>query len=269
MNQEMSNPYLEGRLPKKELWEQMVIDLELLLAPYKNKDIGLRILSNKTQISEKTLKRMLKAESTPHGLTLQRFYEYFFKLISNEENYKPIHKKIKEVLEKVSIYKKHKIDGELEKELQENKVFRDLFLFTRTGPVYKEWVLEQYGLFGLEVVGKMIQHDLLIEREKNVYVEGALSISKSSETLKKIILDLIKDHLHTEKLQEYGHNIAFYAMEGVNDQSLEEILSLTEDYKRKVAAVVLRPENKGSNRVFALSVVDLMNIDEGNKGKLH
>lgn len=264
-----TNPYSEDRLPKKELWEQMVVDLELLLSPYKNKDIGLRIIGSKTQISEKTLKRMLKAESAPHGQTLQRFYEHFFKVVNDEENYKPIHLKIKEVLEKVVVYKKNKVDENLEKELQDNKVFRDLFLISRTGPIHKDWVIRQYGLFGLDVVKKMIHEDLLIEPEKNIFAQGPLSISKSSVTLKKVILDLINDHLHTEKLQEYGHNMAFYVMEGVNDHAVEEILGLTEDYKRKVAEVVLKEENKGENRVFATAVVDLMTIDERNKGKLH
>lgn len=253
---------------KKALREQMVKDLEKLLVPYKNKDIGLRILSTKTLISEKTLKRMIKTESDPHGLTLQRFYEYFFKAFSEEEFLGPIHQYIRNELAKTFVNKKQKVHEDLEKELRDNKVFRDIFLVSRTGPISKDWIIAQYGLFGMEIVKKMLKDDLLIECEKNIFTEGTLSISKGSDTLKMIILDLISTHLNTQKLQEYGNNMAFYVMEGINELAVEEVLKQTEEYKKNVAAIILNVKNKGNQRIFVTTAVDLIQINE-SKGKLH
>lgn len=253
---------------KIKMRQQMTSDLAFLLSPYKNKDIGLRLVCEKTGISEKTLKRVLKGESNPHGETFHRFYEHFFKLNQIELPLTEIHKEIKEEYESTRTVKNQQLVESLEKMLKDNKVFRDIFLFTRTGSISKLWVQEQYGMYGIDIVSYMLKNDLLIETEKNVYREGPLVITKGSETLKTIIQDLVTDHFNVEALQEFDQNSAFYILEGVNEQVFSKVLMMTEEFKVALAKLIFDPESKGDKRLFVTTVVDAL-VDNDKKGNLN
>lgn len=263
--------HLSSKEFKSELRVQMGQDIQVLLSPYKNKDIGIRLLSEKTGISEKTLKRIIKQESDPHSVTIQRFYEYYFKINVDQNQYNAIQLQLQQELNKSVQQNKQRVDQDLEKLLATNKVFRDIFLFTRAAPISRVWVLENYGLYGMEMVALMLKEDLVVEKEKGIYCEGPVSVTKGPATLKTIIEDLITHHVTPENLQEYGKNMAFYMIEGVNEKTLNDVLTLTDQYKKSLAKLIFSPSSKGDKRIFVTSVVDELKEKDGKEktGRIH
>ena len=66
--------------------DQVQKDLEFILKQFFSKTCsGLRIISEKTCISKKTLSRILKGETSPNQQSVMRFYEYYFTVVSSED----------------------------------------------------------------------------------------------------------------------------------------------------------------------------------------
>lgn len=240
--------------------EQMAQDLEILLQRFKNRDIGLRILSEKTNINEKTLKRVINQASDPHTNTIRSFYSYFF-TVQNNEAPSELHQFIKRLIAKEigSPQTLLQIGTEkLEEMLGNNKVFRDIYLYSRTGYVTKSWVQEEFGNYGVEVLELMLREDLLIEVDKNLYAQGAIGVAKPPYVLKSILNDLVNNHLDQDRLSERGTNGAFFLVEGVSEEVKQEVLSRMEQFRQELSDLIFDEKSKGKERLFVISAADTL-----------
>jgi len=246
--------------------DQMAIDLSVLLESYRNKDIGLRLISEKTGIGEKTLKRIQAAKSDPHYNTIKRFYDYFLKIATVRDE--KFHSYIKNLIEaQMSAPLKNEGTG-LEARLLEDKIFRHIFLISRTGSISREWVIGEYGRYGMETLELMLKNDILIESDKGIYSQGPVGITKGPETLGKIICDLVSEHLRLDLLSLQGENSAFYVVEGISSQAKLEILNLIEKFKSDAISIAFDPDNRGDERIFLATVFDNF-IVHGHLGRLN
>lgn len=237
---------------------QMAQNLNLMLESYRNKDIGLRLISEKMKIGEKTLKRILKIESDPHINTIQSFYHYFYSISKIKSSDHPLYKEISALINFEKLEKDKDLNFQLEELLAEDRVFRKIFLYSRTGFLTEGWVENEFGKFGLDYLSLMLRHNILLEIDKNIYVEGNISIPKGAKALKNIISDLIKDNLSEEKLSEKGSNSAFYVLDGVSDSAFDNVLEITERFKKEIAALVMDKNNRGLKRLFVATAVDTL-----------
>lgn len=241
---------------KKDIQLQMSSDIELLLAPFKNKDIGIRIISEKTKVSEKTLRRIRELQTIPHQSTASKFYEYFFDVKGAELNDSIIHKEIRNFILSGHPAPHTEYNKNLEKILASDKVFREIFLYSRTGKITKKFVKDEYGKYGIDKINLMLAESILIEESRGIYIAGPLSIAKDHQTIKKIIEELVSDNLNPENLSELGHNKAFYTVEGVSDRSKQELLELMDEYQEKIMDYLYNKVELGDNRMFVVGVCD-------------
>ncbi len=239
--------------------QQMSCDLNLLLESYKNKDIGTRLISEKINVGEKTLKRILKLKSVPHINTIQRFYQYYFLLTNISSENHPLYKEINELIQIEELDNAKELNFYLEGLLEKDKVFRKIYLLSRTGVITRNWIQDEFGNFGLEHLELMLKNNILLEIDKDTFVEGSISISKGPKSVKSIISDLVEDHLSSERLSEKGLNSAFYMVDRVTEDAYESIIEITEQYKKNVAKLIQDKSNRGLKRIFVSTAVD--NID--------
>ncbi len=249
-----------SQLSKKELKlflrDQMIADIELVLAPYRNKDIGLRILGEKTGISEKTLKRVIDKSTAPHQSTVGRFYRHFFEVQGNDVDPDSIHGQIKSEILGNPAAPGASYNHKLEQTLETNKVFREIFLYSRTGRITKKFVKEEFGKYGLEMLDLMLSENILIEEDKGIYVAGSLSVPKTLKAIKTIVHELVEDNLDPELLSELGNNKAFYYMEGLTEDSKETLLKIVDEYQEKVRDFMFNEAELGDHRVFVVGALD-------------
>ena len=242
-----------------KICQQMACDLDQLLASYKNKDIGTRLISEKINIGEKTIKRILKLKSVPHINTIQRFYQYYFTLTSTSIDNHPLYKEINELIQIEILDNTKELNFYLEGLLEKDKVFRKIYLLSRTGVITKSWVQDKFGKFGLDHLDLMLENNILLEIDKGTFVEGSVSISKGPKSVKYIISDLVSDHLSSERLSEKGLNSAFYMVDRVTEDAYQTIIEITEQYKKNLAKLIQDRSNRGVKRIFISTAVD--NID--------
>jgi hypothetical protein len=246
---------LDGQTTIRELVSSLIgNDLEKLLEQFKNRDAGIRILARKTQISEKSLKRFLEKSSEPHYNTIISFYKYFFEVFPEIESEK--HDQLKAFLKKEILSSTEKGKIELENLLRENPIFRKIFLYTRTGEISREWVVLEFGKYGLEILEKMIEENVVMETDRGIYGQGPVNVHKGPVTLKVIMKDLLSEHLNEERLSFRGLNSAFYAIEGVDLETKLNLIKESEDYKRRIAQILTSEFRPGSERVFIINCVD-------------
>jgi len=245
--------------------ERIKEDLLKLLSQYRSHDIGVRLLADKMQIAEKTLKRILTSNTEPQYNTIKRFYNHFLSLYPENTELDLI----KGFIKSEQLHDSENGNCELEGQLKDNQVFRSIFLYTRTGTVTREWILSEFGKYGLEVLQNMISQNVVLEVDKNVYGQGAVGVHKGPETLKKIIEELIRHHLCAERLSIRGLNTAFYAIEKVDLETKLNILKLSEEYKKRVIELIERGAGKGDERLFTTLCIDtLKEINDGQGWKL-
>ncbi|MCK5882838.1 MAG: hypothetical protein KAG61_04055 [Bacteriovoracaceae bacterium] len=256
MQEQMTNI---NDLSKKELKlflrDQMIVDIDVVLAPYRNKDIGMRILANKTGISEKTLKRVTDHTTTPHQSTIERFYRHFFEMIEDNSSTE-VHKQIKQEILRNSASPGATYNHSLEETLEENKVFREIFLYSRTGKITKRFVKEEFGKYGIEIVTLMLAENILIEEDRGIYSEGAMSVPKTLKAIKTIVEELVSENLDPEMLSEVGNNKAFYYLEGVSDDSKQDLLKIVDDYQVHIRDYMFNKAELGPHRVFIVGAMD-------------
>ncbi len=245
-----------SREEQKELVrDQLLADIELLLTPYRNKDIGMRIIAEKTSISEKTYQRIIDKSTIPHLSTVERFYRYFFEMI-REDQQTAEHQQVKRLLKTEALQPDLKFNHQLEKMLEENKVLREIFLYSRTGIITRQFIKDEFGKYGLEIVDLLLTHHILIEKDKGLYAAGNFSIAKTNKAVKKMVEELISDNLDPEKLSELGNNKAFYAVEGIDSASKHELLKLMDEYQLKLMNFMFHQARPGEHRMFVAAAAD-------------
>lgn len=246
---------LSRKEQKEVVRDYLLLDIDLVLSPYRNKDIGLRILAEKTGISEKTYRRIIEKVTVPHLSTTERFYQYFFEIVKDEQ-IELRHREIKKIVCQQATLSEAHCDRQLESILEDNKVLREIFLYSRTGVITRQFVKDEFGKYGIEMLDLLLNHSVLIEAEKGVYIAGNISISKTNKSIKKIVTELISDNLDADKLSELGHNKAFYAIEGVDAESKQKLLQLMDEYQEKLMNFLLKQAKPGDNRMFVAAAAD-------------
>ena len=236
--------------------DKMAADLLFLLESYNNKDIGLRIISEKTNISEKTLKRVKEAASDPHVNTVKRFYNYFFNILPEKRDEdQELKLALRSLIDTFEIGNHKKDEFDLAGLLENDSVFRKLYLYSRSGPITLEWIKEEFGKYGIDMVQKMLLKDVLIESDKGDYSQGPVSVSRNHNAIRASLKDFIFEHITDEQLDVMNEASLFYVIEGVTREMKLEMGRLTQEYRNKLANLLVEGKDKGDERVFVFGGV--------------
>ncbi|MAW07598.1 MAG: hypothetical protein CME61_04875 [Halobacteriovoraceae bacterium] len=241
--------------PKDQVWK----DLEALLDNYfGDRAIGLRKISEQTNISKKTLSRILKKDSKPNQQSVLRFYKYFFS-IADDVDLSVQHQWIKEYFLGVISSHYGNINSHLESLLESDIVFRKIYIRLSMGEVSKRQVKELFGDYGTQVISTMKDLGLLTIKNENIFqLKNNTRISKSPTALKKMISELNEDFLDIDSLSEVNKNSAFYFCENVSPEAYETLLNVAEELKKTVRKILKSKDAKGEIPFFMTNVIDQM-----------
>jgi hypothetical protein len=241
--------------------DQVKKDLEYLLEHiFTNPSYGLRIISEKTNISKKTLQRILKNETKPNQQSVMRFYEYFFK-VAQVENLSIQHSWIKDYFLKVLTGHYGKLDEVLEKKLESDVIFRKLYIRLSMHKLSKKNVEKLFGNYGLSILNEMEKMNLLNSMDNEWFcLKENVSIAKSPIALKEMIIELNQDFVTTENLSEVNKNSVFYFCENISDSAYQTILEASEELKKTIRKILTSPDSKGDVPFFLTTSIDKMDV---------
>jgi hypothetical protein len=241
--------------------DQVVKDLKFLLEKYfSNRTLGLRVISEKTNISKKTLLRILGQDTKPNQQSVMRFYEYYFQVVEDEA-LSMQHRWIKEYF--LSVLNKHygSVDGYLEKKLESDLIFRKLYIRLSMFEISKSEVQKKFGDYGIEVISEMQKMRVVESTDDRVFrLRPEASISKSPSALKKMIIELNQDFLSQDSLSEVNKNSAFYFCENISESAYQTILEASEELKKTIRKILSSSDSRGDVPFFITTTIDEMEI---------
>lgn len=256
----------EKRLQKKfaenkSILDQVVEDLLMNLTKFKDAKKGLKVVSRKTEIHEKTLSRIIAKENKPGYITLYKLYRYLLETDSDTEVLEKAPFCISEYLRKQNPKNTNKgieFSTNIAQEILQDRAWTEIFFMAGAGKVTRDEVKELFGSYGLQTVEKMRLAGVLEETSVGIYKLGQVQANLTAEILKTAGLRLTETFFKPEASDEQGENFMGLFAEGLSLEAYNEWLKIDEEAFNKKVALSKLEKNQGSHRVFTFMVSEKM-----------
>ncbi len=243
------------------LTDQVAADLSAKIAEYKSVKIGIRLLSAKMEVSERTLYRLLGKENKPTYQTLYKLYRTIFKTNNDSLLLELVPSIVREEICKVNPNKEVSTvsyQRNIEAEIYYDKTFAEIYFLAACSPVTNELIQYRYGMSGMITLERMIEMKALKRLNNGQYTVGENQANFSAKTLKRIGLSLIEKYSKPQNAEEFGNNlIAFYA-EGLSEEAYDQWLKIDEKAFKEKVELANRDGAKGLKRAFTFAVTDTL-----------
>jgi hypothetical protein len=239
--------------------------LGTLLTQYKDQKKGLRLLSKKMGIHEKTLTRLLNQENKASYQTVFKIYRVFYNEFNDAKLIALVPQKIKEFLLKYNaqeLSEEKNYTSNADKELQKNPVVAELFILAATGPLNIEFVETRFGNYGVNLLSSMVKSELLNEVHKGVYVLGQNQPQFTGETIVSVGTAMIAAHAKPDAGEELDKNFISFFAEGLSEEAYKEWLRIDQEAFKKKFELSRDQKNLGNVRAFTFMISESMQTME-------
>lgn len=245
--------------------EQVAIDLNKLFCSMSHIKNKIRMISGKMEIDKKTLVRLMEKGSKPNYMTVFKIYRYLLNEFDDAKLLDRCPEVIKTYLKSANtqIFEKNiSYTSNVNKELNSNPIFAEIYVLCSTGPVSLKEVEERFGQYGKNVVDKMLKMNILAERKKGEYVLGLNQTSITNETILSIGVYIVESYAKPQNAYELNNNVMCFYSEGLTEAVYQEWIRIDQVAHQKKIELANRQLSKGTKRVFTFGVTDTLEIRE-------
>lgn len=249
--------------PPNSLKEQVAGDIRSHLARYRSQAIGLRKLSEKSGLHQRTLKRLLSQENRAGYQTLIRLYTCLLESGAKglaletlpERVAQEIKAKAPESNDRVAAY-----NEEANREMLYDKVFAEIYCLASMSPVTRELVRLRYGMSGLETLERMTRLRALRPIGESAYTTGEVEIEFTPELVKRLGLNLAQKYGKTKDAELAGSNVMSFYAEGLSQEGYQAWLKIDEEAFYKKLQITKKEGMLGNIKAFTFMATDTMNL---------
>tara|TARA_R110002072_G_scaffold534_5_gene3766 strand:- start:20929 stop:21765 length:837 start_codon:yes stop_codon:yes gene_type:complete len=246
---------------------QVAHDLKEYLSQFSNPSFGIRVLSKETGLNPKTIKRLMEAQNKATYQTLFLLYSEFYetKDLCELLDKAPmvVADKIKDFTPCESTCDEDKLDKLIDS-MKKEPIMAELFVLAGTGPLLTSVVGFRYGQYGIQILEKLVQEELLIKVNNETYI-----LSKKTPTLTGKALKFLGEYFThrfskaEESYTEGENTISFYA-ESLNEEGKKAWLSVdTESFYKKLE-IANNKKYQGNIPMFTFTSTDTIKIGNQN-----
>ncbi len=243
--------------------EQVSHDLKAILLEFKDEKIGMRLISSRMGIHEKTLKRLIAQDNKPGYQTLYKIYRVITSVRNDSELLDNVAPCIKDALikgnPKVQTNSEIIFSSDLEEELLRDRCFSEIYFMAGCGPIAKEYIGFRFGEHGIDTLKKMLKLQVLDVSKDGQIILGKNQINISAEAIKVLGLHLVDRFSRPEQTDESGENFLGVYAEGLSPEAYNEWLKIDEEAYRKKIELCRDMKNRGTIRAFTFMTTDKMN----------
>ena len=255
---------------------QVQNDLKRALETFPNKNIGIKMLSEKIELSDRTLKRILKGTHRPTYQSILKIYRYLRGTKDDRETIM----EMPEILLKytTSEYdnffltdKETSFSHQVASYLEKDSAFRAIYVETATGPLSREKVVYEYGRYGIQMLKKMAQMDVIKEIKGGFYIASSKRAALNESNLYEIAKFLLEQKYFAEKANLKGENFCHVLFDGIDKETYNKILEV--DWiamKKKID--LIKKTSKGPIKFWSIYFTDTLSpsciYDETSKDPL-
>jgi len=248
-----------------ELPEQVALDLANYLDNFPNKTFAIRILANESGLNQKTIRRLLACENNPTYQTLFRLYSIFLE----DNNLESLTEKCPEVVaQKIKDYNPCGEEVEdssavnLLEMFKKEPLLSEIYILSTVGPINRNALAFRYGQYGLEVLDRLVESELLQEIERDTF-----TVSKNCPDVNGECLKFLGEHF-SHRFAKPGNSelhdqniISFYA-EGLSKEGMKEWLKVDTEAFYKKLEISKNPKFKGDIPVFTYTTTDTISTEK-------
>lgn len=220
--------------------------LEELLQNFRDKKIGLKKISTKTGIHERTLARLLNLENKPNYQTLIRLYKCYFNEYNESELLNLLPNEIQIYLKKYTLSQTNRdilLSDNIDKKIQENPVMNEIYILAGTGPFSAEEIELRFGQYGLNLIEEMVRENILLKAEENIFILGNNQANFNILTILKSGLIMAKNHFNTVNAYELDKNHIGFLAEGLTPEEYHQWLTIDQEAYLKKAQIIKNKKN--------------------------
>lgn len=244
-----------------ELREQVAIDLKQKLTEFNDAKKGLKAMAMLMGIHEKTLKRLIDCENRPGYQTVFKIYRVLYHSNNDTQLLEMVPKAVRDFLLKahprgLSDTVHYSIN--IERELQRDPVFCEIYFLCGAGGVTKEYISYHYGRYGERTLDRMIDQDIVAAINKNTFILGTNQASFTGETLSAVGQHLVQRFHKPDDGDELGENYLSLYAEGLNEEAYNEWLKIDKEAFQKKIKIAENKSNWGEIKAFCFGVIDTL-----------
>lgn len=263
MDKSLNSP---AELPseKRTLHSEVIEAILFLLKQYKDQKKGLRILSNKMGIHEKTLNRILNGENKPGYQTIFKIYRVYFNEYNDAKVLELVPEVIRQFLLKnnAQVFSPEKNYSTIaDMELQKNPIVSELYIIAATGSVSRDEIEFRFGNYGIELLNRMLEKNLLQETHKDIFVTGLNHPVFTGDTIVAVGSAMVAGHAKPSNGEELDKNFISFFAEGLSPEGYQQWLAIDQDAYKKKYELTRESKNLGSVRAFTFMISEKIELN--------
>ena len=262
----ISEDHCDNRMEQSACLSRLQTDLDTALKEFPRVSTGIKILSMKMQLSDRTLRRVLKGTHFPSYQTILKVYRYLLGTYTDKETISKMPKVLSEFVSyehdnSTLLNSASNFSYDIDLLLKNDSVFRSIYVETATGSIHKSKVSYEHGKHGEKVLLKMVELDVIQETEEDVYTSSINRGSLSIETSQSISQFLLENKFTSDKSNLAGENFYSLFFEGVNLETYNEMLKIDWQAMQAKKKLLKNKDNRGSVKCWTLTFTDTLSTD--------
>ncbi|WP_372654730.1 hypothetical protein [Halobacteriovorax sp.] len=243
------------------LKDQVVVDLQSKLREYSNEKVGMRLLAQKMEISERTFSRLLNKENRPTYQTLLKIYRVIFSSTNDAYVLEVAPDIVKSEINKHNpriLSKEIKYSADIEAEIIHDRAFCEIYFMAASYPLTRDLVQYRYGMHGIETLERMCEMRALKINSDGTYILGPNETTLSAQTLKRVGINLTEKFSKPKNTETGGENLIAFFADGINEKTYDKWLQIDERAFREKVRVANLESSRGEIRAFTFMTTDTM-----------
>ncbi|WP_412473678.1 helix-turn-helix domain-containing protein [Halobacteriovorax sp. YZS-1-1] len=244
------------------LIDQVVNDLTDNLKSYRNIKIGVRLISDKSGVSERTIYRLLAKENKPTYQTLLKLYRAIYNTNNDTLLLSLVPEVIKNEINKCNPNRASEgiqFHENIETQMLYDRTFAEIYILAACSPITNELIQYRYGMSGMLTLEKMLDMKALRQTKAGLYTLGENQTNFSAKTLKRLGMSLIEKYSKPQNAEDYGNNIIGFYAEGLSDEAYNRWLEVDAKAFEEKVKIANESKSKGTKRSFTFMVTDTLN----------
>lgn len=247
------------------LREQVAADIEALQTNYDDPKKALQTLSKKSNIHLKTLRRLQQKTHNPGYQTLYKLYSALLGTRDHAEALSlapvAVQEKLRRMDPQLLDSASRRFTADIEEELLHDRCFAELYVLAEVSPFDPAFVKQRFGDYGLEVLRKMFDLQVLRPQSDGKLTLGNQRASFSAEAIKKTGLQLAQKYLKPERSDEtFANHMSFYAT-ALSEKTYRRWIEIDEQAFAAKIATLKEPGAKGTIPAFTFSALDTLKAE--------
>lgn len=239
------------------LGDQVAFDMAQYLDRFPNKSFAIRVLARECELNEKTIKRILNRENKPTYQTLTKLYSVFFEIQDFDVLLEKCPEVVRSYIEDYSptaVVAHQKSNDDLIALLKKEPLLAEIYILAGTNPIDVRAIGFRYGQYGVELVEKLANENILVAVAKDKYILSPTAPNLDGDAL-KFLGEYFVHRFSKPKAVMSENTIAFYA-EGLNEEGMKEWLKIDDEAFYKKLEIAKQNKFRGTIPVFTFCATD-------------